>query len=46
VNPFSANLDENITRLKLNVKQIAALHGPRVATVADLKAFIAPRSTN
>jgi glyoxylase-like metal-dependent hydrolase (beta-lactamase superfamily II) len=46
VNPFAVNLDENITRLKLDVKQIAALHGPRVATVADLKAFIAPRSTN
>jgi glyoxylase-like metal-dependent hydrolase (beta-lactamase superfamily II) len=46
VNPFAVNLDENITRLKLDVRQIAALHGPRVATVADLKAFIAPRSTN
>ena len=46
VNPFAVNLDENITRLKLDVKQIAALHGPRVATMADLKAFIAPRSTN
>jgi glyoxylase-like metal-dependent hydrolase (beta-lactamase superfamily II) len=42
VNPFSVNLDENIGRLKLNVKQIAALHGPRLATMADLKAFIAP----
>jgi glyoxylase-like metal-dependent hydrolase (beta-lactamase superfamily II) len=46
VNPFAVNLDENITRLKLDVKQIAALHGPRVVTMADLKAFIAPRSTN
>ena len=46
VNPFAVNLDENITRLKLDVKQIAALHGPRLATMADLKAFIAPRSTN
>ena len=46
VNPFAVNLDENITRLKLDVKQIAALHGPKVATMADLKAFIAPRSTN
>jgi glyoxylase-like metal-dependent hydrolase (beta-lactamase superfamily II) len=46
VNPFSVNLDENITRLKLDVRQIAALHGPRVVTRADLKAFIAPRSTN
>ena len=46
VNPFAVNLDANITRLKLDVKQIAALHGPRVTTMADLKAFIAPRSTN
>jgi glyoxylase-like metal-dependent hydrolase (beta-lactamase superfamily II) len=46
VNPFAVNLDENITRLKLDVKQIAALHGPKIATMADLKAFIAPRSTN
>ncbi len=46
VNPFAVNLDENITRLKLDVKQIAALHGPKVAAMADLKAFIAPRSTN
>jgi glyoxylase-like metal-dependent hydrolase (beta-lactamase superfamily II) len=46
VNPFAVNLDENITRLKLDVKQIAALHGPRVATVAELKAFNTPRSTN
>ena len=46
VNPFAVNLDENITRLKLDVKQIAALHGPRVTTMADLKAFITPRNTN
>ena len=45
-NPFSVNLDENITRLKLDVKQIAPLHGPGVATMADLKAFITPRNTN
>jgi len=45
-NPFAVNLDENITRLKLDVKQIAALHGPGVATMADLKAFITPRNTN
>jgi glyoxylase-like metal-dependent hydrolase (beta-lactamase superfamily II) len=42
VNPFSVNLDENIARLKLDVRQIAALHGPRLATMADLKAFITP----
>ena len=46
VNPFAVNLDENITRLKLDVKQIAPLHGPGVATMADLKAFITPRNTN
>jgi glyoxylase-like metal-dependent hydrolase (beta-lactamase superfamily II) len=46
VNPFAVNLADNITRLKLDVKQIAALHGPQVATMADLKAFITPRSTN
>ena len=45
-NPFSVNLDQNITRLKLDVKQIAPLHGPGVATMADLKAFITPRNTN
>jgi glyoxylase-like metal-dependent hydrolase (beta-lactamase superfamily II) len=44
VNPFAANLDENITRLKLDVRQIAALHGPKVTTRADLKAFITPRT--
>ncbi|HEY6507433.1 MAG TPA: MBL fold metallo-hydrolase [Vicinamibacterales bacterium] len=42
VNPFSVNLNENIVRLKLDVRQIAALHGPRIATMADLRAFITP----
>jgi len=46
VNPFAVNLDENITRLKLDVKQIAALHGPGVTNMAALKAFITPRNTN
>ena len=41
-NPFSVNLNENIQRLKLNVRQIAAVHGPRVATMADLRAAITP----
>ena len=50
-NPYSVNLHENIQRLKLDVRQIAALHGPRLATLADLRAAIgqgaaAPRSTN
>jgi glyoxylase-like metal-dependent hydrolase (beta-lactamase superfamily II) len=42
VNPFAVNLNENIAKLKLDVKQIAALHGPRIATMGDLKAFITP----
>jgi len=49
-NPFSVNLHENIVRLKLDVRQIAALHGPRLTTIADLRTAIgqgAPaRSTN
>lgn len=40
VNPYSVNLYENIQKLKLEVGQIAALHGPRVATLADLRAAI------
>ena len=39
-NPYSVNLYENIQRLKLDVKQIAALHGPRLATLADLRTAI------
>lgn len=38
--PFAVNLYENIHRLKLDVRQIAALHGPRVATLADLRSAI------
>lgn len=34
--PCSVNRYQNIQKLKLNVKQIAALHGPRVVTLADL----------
>jgi glyoxylase-like metal-dependent hydrolase (beta-lactamase superfamily II) len=47
-NPFSVNLYENIQRLKLDVKQIAALHGPRLTTMADLRSAIgvAGRATN
>ncbi len=37
-NPYTANLLQNVERLKLDVKQIAALHGPRLAPFADLKA--------
>ena len=36
-NPYSVNLYENIQKLKLDVDQIAALHGPRVAALADLR---------
>jgi glyoxylase-like metal-dependent hydrolase (beta-lactamase superfamily II) len=39
-NPFSVNLNDNIQRLKLDVRQIAALHGPRLATMADLRTAI------
>ena len=39
-NPFSVNLHDNIQKLKLDVRQIAALHGPRVATMDDLRTFI------
>jgi glyoxylase-like metal-dependent hydrolase (beta-lactamase superfamily II) len=38
-NPASVNLYENIERLKLDVNQIAALHG-RVVTIADLRKTI------
>jgi len=40
--PFAVNLYENIQKLKLDVKQIAALHGPRVATLDELKAAVGP----
>ena len=39
-NPYAVNLNENIQRLKLDVRQIAALHGRRVTTMADLRGFI------
>jgi hypothetical protein len=34
------NLLDNIQKLKLDVRQIAALHGPGVATLANLRAYI------
>lgn len=40
VNPYTANLYDNIKRLKLNVEQIAALHGPRVTKLEDIEAAI------
>jgi glyoxylase-like metal-dependent hydrolase (beta-lactamase superfamily II) len=39
-NPYSVNLYENIERLKLDVSRIAALHGPGVVTLADLRTAI------
>lgn len=39
-NPFWVNLHDNIQRLKLDVRQIAALHGPRLTTLADLRSAI------
>jgi glyoxylase-like metal-dependent hydrolase (beta-lactamase superfamily II) len=39
-NPYSQNLLENIQKLNLDVAQIAALHGPRVTTVSDLKTYV------
>ena len=37
-NPLAAALRDNIQQLGLNVRQILAIHGPRVATMADLRA--------
>ena len=39
-NPFTVNLYENIQRLKLDVRQMAAIHGPRLTTMADLRTAI------
>jgi glyoxylase-like metal-dependent hydrolase (beta-lactamase superfamily II) len=44
-NPYAVNLFENIQRLKLDVRQLVPLHGPRVATMADLRAATGQRST-
>ena len=43
-NPFSVNLYQNIERLKLDVRQIAALHGPRLVTLDDLRTAIGQRA--
>jgi glyoxylase-like metal-dependent hydrolase (beta-lactamase superfamily II) len=42
-NPYSVNLNENIERLKLNVRQHTPGHGPGVRTMADLRAAITPK---
>lgn len=39
-NPYSVNLHDNIQKLKLDVAQIVGLHGPRVVSLADLRAAI------
>lgn len=39
-NPYSLNLYSNIKKLKLDVKQIAALNGPRITTLAGLRTAI------
>jgi glyoxylase-like metal-dependent hydrolase (beta-lactamase superfamily II) len=44
-NPFSIELADHIRRLKLDVGQILALHGPRVTTMDDLNKAIG-RTTN
>ncbi|RQP21696.1 MBL fold metallo-hydrolase [Albitalea terrae] len=36
-NPYTTNLYQNVLRLKLDVTQIAALHGPRVVNLAELR---------
>ena len=38
--PFAVNLYDNIQRLKLDVRQIAALHGPGLATMTDFRKAI------
>jgi glyoxylase-like metal-dependent hydrolase (beta-lactamase superfamily II) len=44
--PFAVNLYDNIRRLNLDVRQIAALHGPRVATLADLQSAVGRAGAN
>lgn len=44
-NPYAVNLYDNIRKLKLEVDQIAALHGPRVVKLADLRAAIGLQET-
>jgi glyoxylase-like metal-dependent hydrolase (beta-lactamase superfamily II) len=39
-NPYTVNLYDNIRKLRLDVQQIAALHGPRVVGLADLRSAI------
>ncbi len=41
LNPYTVNLYDNIQKLNLDVDQIAALHGPRVVKLDDLKKALA-----
>ncbi len=38
-NPYAVNLEDNIDKLKLDVEQIAALHGPGVVQLKELRAY-------
>jgi glyoxylase-like metal-dependent hydrolase (beta-lactamase superfamily II) len=40
VNPYAANLYDNIKKQNLDVQKIAALHGPGVVGLADLRSYI------
>ena len=46
ISPTILNLYQNIQRLKLEVAQIAALHGPRLATMQDLATAAGRGGTN
>jgi glyoxylase-like metal-dependent hydrolase (beta-lactamase superfamily II) len=46
VSPTTLNLYQNIQRLRLNVDRIAALHGPRIATMRDLEDATGRAGTN
>ena len=41
-NPYTANLFENIERLKLNVRTVVPLHGPRLVPLAELQMVARP----
>jgi len=44
-NPYTVNLVRNIERLQLDVQRVAALHGPRVVTLAELRSAAAGPAT-
>jgi glyoxylase-like metal-dependent hydrolase (beta-lactamase superfamily II) len=43
VSPYALNLLDNVEKLKLDVALIAALHGPGVVRLDDLRAFVGKR---